>query len=108
MTNKYIFQKSKKFLEEYIKEHNIECIADLFDKETLIEFVYDDEWEWAVEDEMFVCNVSEDIANENTREWFMSMSNEELLYEHISTHHYEQLIIDKAKILREIKNIIRL
>ena len=88
---------AREFLQNYIRENNIRSIAELFDKETLIENTYDIDWNWSIEDEMFIYGCSEEEAIEKTKAWFNSMSNEELFYRRTSSWSQNYLIVDKAE-----------
>lgn len=87
---------AKKFLDNYIKENNIQSICDLFSKETLIEYASELEWEWSVKDEMDIYNCTEEEAQRKTYEWFDSKSKLELWVDKISDYSKECLLTDKA------------
>ena len=88
---------ARKFLQDYVKENRIKDICELFDKEILIESTYDIDWNWSIEDEMFINGCSEKEAIEKTKTWFNSMSNEELFYRRISSWNQNYLIVYKAE-----------
>lgn len=88
---------AKGFLQNYIKENNIEDICLLFDKETLIEHTYDSDWELAVRDEMIFDDCTEKEAIERVFKQYMSMDNYELFYEKTSMYHQNDLITNKAE-----------
>ena len=94
MTKSYA---AKEFLKNYVKENGIKDICELFSKDTLIEFSYDSDWEWSIKDEMEYNFLSEEEAVVATRNWFMSMSKEELFYERMCTGNQDCLITDKAE-----------
>lgn len=87
---------SKIYLENYIKEHNIDNISDLFTKETLIELSSDAEWEWSINDEM-ITGCSEEEAQTKTRKWYESMTKLELWQDHLTTYNQNCLIEDMAE-----------
>lgn len=88
---------AKEFLKNYVKENNIEDICLLFDKDILIEYTYDSDWEWSIQDEMEMHDCSEEEAIERTRKWYMSMDNHELFYERMSDCSQDHLIVFKAE-----------
>ena len=61
---------AKEFLKQFAKEHNIKDICELFDKKMLIEYVYQSDWDWAIEDEMEVNGLSEEEAQIEAEKWF--------------------------------------
>lgn len=93
MTESYA---AKLFLENYIKENNIQNICDLFSKETIIEYTYDIDWEWSIKDEMETYNCTEEEARQKTYEWFNGKSKLELWVDKLSDYSRECLITDKA------------
>ena len=46
-------------------------------------------------------NVSQEQANDNAREWFLSMDNHDLFYSHMSEYSRQALIQDMAADLKE-------
>ena len=88
---------AKEFLKQYAKENGIKDICELFDKEILVEFVYQSDWDWAIKDEMETNGLSEKEAIEESTNWFMSMDKHELFYERTSTNSQYCLITSKAE-----------
>lgn len=89
-------KKAYYFLQNYCKENNINDISELFSKSTLVENTYQSDWDWSVKDEMDQ-GLSEEEAIEKTEKWLLSMNNEELFYDRISTYNQHVLILDKAE-----------
>ena len=88
---------ARRFLNQYIKEHNIEEICDLFDKHILIEYIYQMDWDWAIDDAMETQGLSHEEAIKDAEEWFLSMSKYELFYERMSHSSQDELIVDMAE-----------
>jgi hypothetical protein len=88
---------AKEFLQSYVKENGIKDICELFDKETLVEFVYQSDWDWAIKDEMEINGLSEEDAQIEAEYWFLSMSKYELFYNRIALGNRDILISDKAE-----------
>lgn len=95
---------AKAFLKGYATAKGLNDISQLFDKETLIENSSDSMWEWAVKDEQKTSDCAEKDAVEKTREWYLSMSHEELFYERTSIYQRENLILSKAEELESALN----
>jgi len=94
--------KAKAFLEGYAKANGLSNISHLFDKETLIANSSDSMWDWAINDELKTSNCSEVEVQKKVKEWYISMSNDELFYERTSIYSQEYLILSKAE---EIANL---
>ena len=88
---------AREFLHKYIRENGIKDICNLFDKKMLIKNTYKIEWQWHIEDEIFLYGYSKEKAIEKTKAWFDSMSNEELFYRRISSWNQKSLIVKKAE-----------
>ena len=97
MTEQKTYAAAKDFLQNYIKENGIKDICELFDKETLIENVYQSDWDWAIDDEIKINGLSEEDAQKAAEDWFMSMSKQELFYERTSYSSQYNLVVDKAE-----------
>ena len=89
-------KKAYYFLQNYCKENNVNDISELFSKTTLVENIYQPDWDWSVKDEM-EHGLTEKEAIEKTEAWFLSMSNKELFYDRISACIQNALVLDKAE-----------
>lgn len=61
------YKIAKDYLKKYVKENNISDICLLFNKDTLIEFSYDSDWEWSIKDEQEFYGCSEKEAIEKNK-----------------------------------------
>lgn len=93
--SKPIVMQAYDYLKKYAEEHSIEDICDVFDKETMVEYVSICDWDWSVHDEK-ERGKTEEEAIEATRKWLESMSKRELFYERIPEHNRHELILCKA------------